>query len=482
LDRPQGRGCARSEGAKLSLTLLDHIWANHEIAADESGSSLLYVDLHLIQDDTPQAFDKLRARGHQVRRPDLCLATPDHTVPTDGSVASKTAGRQLQLLEQNCAEFGIPLLRWRSGTEGIAHVVAPEFGLVQPGMVVACADSHTSTHGAFGALPFGIGMSEMAHVLASQTLWQRKPPVMAANVRGVTRAGVTAKDLILHTIRQIGVSGGRGHAIEFKGEGIERMSMEERMTVCNMAIEAGAKIGMVAPDDATFEYLEHRPGAPTGPAWESALDRWRRLRSDAMVAYSRNVDLDLTDVAPQVTWGTTPAMVAAITDSVPDPDVFSDPADKHAAERALQYMGLTPGTPLTEIPIDAAFIGSCANGRIEDLRAAAHVVAGRRVHSRVRALVVPGSATVKRQAEDEGLDRIFTAAGFEWRNAGCSMCLAMNADSLGPGERCASTSNRNFEGRQGARSRTHLASPQMVAAAALAGHFVDVRSCEGGEA
>jgi 3-isopropylmalate/(R)-2-methylmalate dehydratase large subunit len=463
-------------------TLLDRIWADHEISEDEGGSSLLYVDLHLIQDDTPQGFDKLRARGHRVRRPDLCLATPDHTVPTDDSDASGTAGRQLRLLEQNCAEFGIPLLRWRSGTEGIAHVVAPEFGLIQPGMVVACADSHTSTHGAFGALPFGIGMSEMAHVLASQTLWQRKPPAMAVNVRGLAQAEVTAKDLILHTIREIGVSGGRGHAIEFKGDGMERMSMEQRMTVCNMAIEAGAKIGLVAPDDVTYEYLENRPNAPSGHAWDRALDRWRHLRSDAGVTYARSVDLDLTEVAPQVTWGTTPAMAAAITDFVPDPNAFSDPTEQQAASQALRYMGLSPGTPLTDIEIDAAFIGSCANGRIEDLRAAARVVAGRRVNPRVRALVVPGSAAVKRQAENEELDRIFEAAGFDWRNPGCSMCLAMNSDSLKPGERCASTSNRNFEGRQGARSRTHLASPQMVAAAAIAGHFVDVRQFADGKA
>jgi 3-isopropylmalate/(R)-2-methylmalate dehydratase large subunit len=410
-----------------------------------------------------------------VRRPDLTLATMDHNVPTDDRPADELAAAQLEALRRNCEEFGVPLYATGSGREGIVHVIGPELGLTQPGMTIVCGDSHTSTHGAFGALAFGIGTSEVEHVLATQTLPQHRPKTMLLDFAGALPLGVTAKDVILGAIGQLGVGGGAGYAIEYAGDVVRSLSMEGRMTICNMSIEAGARAGMVAPDEKTFAYLENRPAAPRGADWERALDRWRSLPSDPDAAYDRVVQIDVRGLAPQVSWGTNPGMVVPVDGVVPDPSDFADPAEREATERALAYMALVPGTPIREIGVDRVFIGSCTNARIEDLREAAAVVAGKRVHEGVRALVVPGSATVKRQAEAEGLDRIFEAAGFEWRRAGCSMCLGMNPDILQPGERCASTSNRNFEGRQGRGGRTHLVSPAVAAATALAGHFVDVR-------
>ncbi len=400
----------------------------------------------------------------------------DHNVPTlPGPIEDPLARAQLDALRRNCDEFGVRLYATGSGREGIVHVIGPELGLSQPGMTVVCGDSHTSTHGAFGALAFGIGTSEVEHVLATQTLQQAKPRTMNVRFEGSLPFGLTAKDIVLGAIGQIGVSGGAGHVVEYSGEAVDGLSMEGRMTVCNMSIEAGARAGMIAPDDTTFSYLEGRPAAPRGAAWEQALERWRALRTDEDAAFDRVVDVDVTALQPQVTWGTNPGMVAPVHGVVPDPDQYADPAEREAVERALRYMNLEPGTPLTEIRIDRVFIGSCTNARIEDLRAAAAVVAGHRVADGVRAMVVPGSAQVKRQAEEEGLDEVFVRAGFEWRRAGCSMCLGMNPDILAPGERCASTSNRNFEGRQGRGGRTHLLSPPMAAAAAIAGRFTDVR-------
>jgi 3-isopropylmalate/(R)-2-methylmalate dehydratase large subunit len=400
----------------------------------------------------------------------------DHNVPTvDGPVTDPLARAQLEALERNCTDFGVPLYATGSGREGIVHVIGPELGLSQPGMTIVCGDSHTSTHGAFGALAFGIGTSEVEHVLATQTLPQRRPRTMRVSFEGELPLGVTAKDAILGAIGRIGVGGGAGHVIEYAGAMIRTLSMEGRMTICNMSIEAGARAGMIAPDDATFAYLEGRPGAPRGAAWERALDDWRRLATDEDAAFDREVELDVRELVPQVTWGTNPGMVAPVDARVPDPGDLADPDDRAAAERALAYMALEPGTPIADIAVDRVFIGSCTNARIEDLRVAAAFVAGRRVHPSVRAMVVPGSAAVRRQAEEEGLDAVFVRAGFEWRKAGCSMCLGMNPDVLAAGERCASTSNRNFEGRQGRGGRTHLVSPAMAAAAAVAGHFVDVR-------
>jgi 3-isopropylmalate/(R)-2-methylmalate dehydratase large subunit len=411
-----------------------------------------------------------------VRRPDLTLATMDHNVPTDGGpVTDPLARAQLDALRRNCLEFGIPLYATGSGHEGIVHVIGPELGLTQPGMTIVCGDSHTSTHGAFGALAFGIGTSEVEHVLATQCLPQTKAKSMRITFSGERPVGVTAKDMILAAIGRVGVGGGQGHVIEYAGEAVAALSMENRMTVCNMSIEAGARAGMIAPDETTFAYMEGRPGVPVGPAWERALDEWRGLKTDDDAVFDREVEIDVSALVPQVTWGTNPGMVAPVTGVVPDPADEKDPDQRAAMERALAYMDLRPGTPLCDVAVDRVFIGSCTNSRIEDLRAAAAVAGGRRVHERVRALVVPGSAQVKRQAEAEGLDRIFIDAGFEWRDAGCSMCLGMNPDILMPGERCASTSNRNFEGRQGRGGRTHLVSPEMAAAAAVAGHFVDVR-------
>jgi 3-isopropylmalate/(R)-2-methylmalate dehydratase large subunit len=458
-------------------TLFDRIWEAHVVDERPGEPALIFVDLHLVHEVTsPQAFESLRLAGRPVRRPDLTIATMDHNVPTEpGPILDTIAKAQLDALQANCEAFGVPLNATGCGREGIVHVMGPELGLTQPGMTIVCGDSHTSTHGAFGALAMGIGTSEVEHVLATQTLLQGRPKTMRIRFVGELPFGVTAKDMVLGAIGRIGVAGGVGHVIEYAGPAVEALSMEGRMTVCNMSIEAGARGGMVAPDDTTFGYIEGRPAAPTGAAWERALDGWRALRSDEDAVFDREVVIDVAELVPQVTWGTNPAMVAPIDGRVPDPSAYDDPAEQEAVERALRYMGLEPGTPLAEIPVDRVFIGSCTNSRIEDLRAAATVVNGHRVASTVRAMVVPGSAKVKAQAEAEGLDRVFTSAGFEWREAGCSMCLGMNPDILAAGERCASTSNRNFEGRQGAGGRTHLLSPTMAAAAAVTGRFTDVR-------
>jgi 3-isopropylmalate/(R)-2-methylmalate dehydratase large subunit len=459
----------------VAKTLSEKVWERHLVREAEGEPDLLYIDLHLVHEVTsPQAFDGLRMAGRAVRRPELTLATMDHNVPTDGldkPVADPISKRQMEVLAANCEEFGVPLYPMGHRNQGIVHVIGPELGLTQPGMTIVCGDSHTATHGAFGALAFGIGTSEVEHVLATQTLPQRRPGTMAVTVEGELPLGVTAKDVILAVIGRIGTGGGIGSVIEYRGSAIRSLSMEGRMTVCNMSIEGGARAGMVAPDDTTFAYLEGRRHAPKGAAWERALDDWRALVTDADAAFDKEVALDAAALQPHVSWGTNPAQVVPLDATVPDPDSFLDPAERDAAARALDYMGLTAGTPMREIPIDIVFIGSCTNSRIEDLRAAAAVVDGRRVQAGVRALIVPGSMLVKAQAEEEGLDRVFTAAGFEWRDAGCSMCLAMNPDKLAPGERAASTSNRNFEGRQGPGGRTHLVSPAVAAATAIAGHF-----------
>ncbi len=458
-------------------TLFRKIWDAHVVEAPAGEPALLYVDLHLVHEVTsPQAFEGLRAVGRPVRRPDLTLATMDHNVPTlAGPITDPLARAQLDALRANCEAFGVPLFETGSGREGIVHVIGPELGVTQPGMTIVCGDSHTSTHGAFGALAFGIGTSEVEHVLATQTLQQAVPSTMQVAFDGELPFGLSAKDLVLAAIGQLGVAGGQGYVLEYTGAAIESLSMEGRMTVCNMSIEAGARAGMIAPDDVTFAYLEGRPGAPTGADWLDAVERWRALRTDDDARYDEVTTVDLAQLKPQVTWGTNPGMVTSVDGVVPDPADYEDADERDAVERALQYMDLTPGTPLSEVRIDKVFIGSCTNARIEDLRTAATVVAGRRVAEGVHAIVVPGSAQVKRQAEAEGLNEIFESAGFEWRRAGCSMCLGMNPDVLAPGERCASTSNRNFEGRQGAGGRTHLVSPAMAAAAAVSGHFTDVR-------
>ena len=461
----------------MPKTLFDKIWEAHEVRPD-----LIYIDLHLVHEVTsPQAFDGLRLAGRPVRRPDKTVATADHNVPTDGTrvanqIADPLSRTQVETLERNCAEFGIPVYSVGDARQGIVHVIGPELGLTQPGLTIVCGDSHTSTHGAFGALAFGIGTSEVEHVLATQTLPQHRPKTMRIWYSGELGFGVTAKDLILATIGRLGTSGCTGFAVEYAGPVIERLSMENRMTVCNMTIEGGGRAGMVAPDETTFAYVDGRPAAPKGAAWERALDRWRALPTEEGARFDREVTIEGGALAPMVTWGTTPGMVVEVTGHVPDPSAFGSPADRETAARALAYMGLGPGTAITDIALERVFIGSCTNSRIEDLRAAARVAEGRRVSSDVRAMVVPGSAQVKAQAEAEGLDRVFEAAGFEWRSAGCSMCLGMNPDILSPKERCASTSNRNFEGRQGAGGRTHLVSPEMAAAAAIEGHFVDIRS------
>jgi 3-isopropylmalate/(R)-2-methylmalate dehydratase large subunit len=454
-------------------TLLDKLWARHTVYQEPGGPTLLYIDLHLVHEVTsPQAFEGLRLNGRRVRRPDLTWATVDHNVPTADRhlpIADPVSARQVEALIRNCRDFGIPLFDLAAPEQGIVHVIGPEQGLTRPGLTIVCGDSHTSTHGAFGAYAIGIGTTEVEHVLATQTLWLDKPKSMEIRVEGRLGYGVTAKDLILGIIGRIGTAGARGHAIEYTGEAVAALDMEGRMTVCNMSVEAGGRAGMIAPDDTTFAYLEGRPHAPRGKAWEQALDDWRRLPTDPGAAYDRTVAVDAAAIAPQVTWGTNPGQVAPVTGRVPEPQ-------DEAAARALAYMDLKPGTAIEDIPLDRVFIGSCTNARLSDLREAAAVVRDRRVHPRVRAMVVPGSGLVKAAAEREGLDRVFRAAGFEWREAGCSMCLGMNPDILQPGERCASTSNRNFEGRQGQGGRTHLCSPAMAAAAALAGHFVDVRA------
>ncbi len=457
-------------------TLMEKVWDRHVVRSTADAPDLLYVDLHLVHEVTsPQAFEGLRLAGRSVRRPDLTLATVDHNVPTtDRSqpIDDALSAKQIETLERNCAEFGIRLFSTRSPRQGIVHMIGPELGLTQPGMTVVCGDSHTATHGAFGALAFGIGTSEVEHVLATQTLEQSRPATYAIEVDGELPFGTTAKDVILRVIGDLGVDGGVGHVYEYRGSAIRSLSMEARMTVCNMSIEGGARAGMVAPDDTTFAYLEGRPHAPSGADWEAALDSWRALPTDAGATFDRTYHLDAATLEPTVTWGTTPAMSAPVTGRVPSP---ADTADPEQTRRALDYMGLTGGEAITDLPLDRVFLGSCTNARIEDLRAAAAVVRDRAVADTVRAMVVPGSTMVKLQAESEGLDVVFKDAGFEWREAGCSMCLGMNPDILEPGERCASTSNRNFEGRQGKGGRSHLVSPVMAAAAAVHGRFVDVR-------
>ncbi len=457
----------------MAQTLADKVWERHVVHRGEDEPDLLYIDLHLVHEVTsPQAFAGLQAEGRTVRRPDLTLATVDHNVPTTpGPIEDPVSGRQVEVLEANCGRFGIPLFRRGHPHQGIVHIIGPELGLTQPGMTVVCGDSHTSTHGAFGALAFGIGTSEVEHVLATQTLPQGRPRTMAVNVDNQMPPGVTAKDMILAVIGALGTGGGIGYVIEYRGRAIADLTMEGRMTVCNMSIEAGARAGMVAPDDTTFSFLEGRPHAPAGAAWEAALDEWRRLPSDPDATFDKEVTLDAASLRPHVSWGTNPGQVVPIDGAVPHPDAFAEAPAREAAARALAYMGLEAGTPMREIAIDTVFIGSCTNGRIEDLRAAADVLRDRRVAPSVRALVVPGSGQVRHQAEGEGLDRVFVAAGAEWREPGCSMCLAMNPDRLRPGERAASTSNRNFEGRQGRGGRTHLVSPAVAAATAVAGHL-----------
>ena len=461
-------------------TLFQKVWDAHVVhLLAEGGPALLYVDLHLVHEVTsPQAFAGLRAAGRRVRRPELTVATVDHNVPTDDRslpVADPISARQLDTLGANARAAGIELFDLHSPGQGIVHVIGPELGLTQPGMIIVCGDSHTSTHGAFGALAFGIGTSEVEHVLATQCLVMSKPKTLEARFMGRLAPGVTAKDLVLGFIGQIGTAGATGHVIEYTGESIRGLTMEQRMTVCNMSIEAGARAGMIGPDETTFAYLAGRPRAPAGAAWNAAVEAWRGLGSDPGARYDMRVTIDAASLAPQVTWGTSPGMVTAITARVPRLEDFESEADRTAAARALSYMDLAPGTPMAGLRIDRVFLGSCTNGRIEDLRAAAQIVRGKRVASSVRAMVVPGSMRVRAEAEREGLDRIFREAGFEWRNAGCSMCLGMNPDVLQSGERCASTSNRNFEGRQGRGGRTHLMSPAMAAAAAIAGRLVDVR-------
>ena len=456
-------------------TLSQKVWDRHLVHSAEGEPDLLYIDLHLVHEVTsPQAFDGLRIAGRGVRRPELTICTEDHNVPTeniDQPIADPISAKQLETLRSNAAEFGLVNYPMGDPGQGIVHVIGPEQGRTQPGMTIVCGDSHTSTHGAFGALAFGIGTSEVEHVLATQTLPQQRAKTLAITVDGALAAGSTAKDSILAILGRVGTGGGIGYIAEYRGSAIRALSMEGRMTVCNMSIEAGAKAGMIAPDDTTFDYVKGRAHAPTSAAWDDAVAEWRLLTTDDDAVFDKEVVLDAAEIAPHVSWGTNPGQVAPITDRVPSPDSFDDPASRDAAERALEYMGLTAGTPIREIGVDTVFIGSCTNSRIEDLRAVADVVRGQRVASGVRTLIVPGSWAVKQQAEAEGLHEVFVAAGFDWRDPGCSMCLAMNPDTLAPGERCASTSNRNFEGRQGRGGRTHLVSPAVAAATAILGHF-----------
>jgi 3-isopropylmalate/(R)-2-methylmalate dehydratase large subunit len=460
-------------------TLFRKIWDEHVVHAEAGQPTLLYIDLQLVHEVTsPQAFEGLRLAGRTVRRPELTVATPDHNIPTtDRSlpISDPISKQQVDTLRENCRQFGIRMYDLNDRKQGVVHIIGPELGLTQPGMTIVCGDSHTATHGAFGSLAFGIGTSEVEHVLATQTLLQLEPRTLELRVDGRLARGVTAKDLILYLIGAITTDGGTGYVIEYTGEAIRSLTMEERMTVCNMSIEAGARAGMIAPDQTTFDYLRGREFAPQGAAWEAALARWQALPTDAGAQYDQSRVFSARDISPQVTWGTNPGQVAPVTGRVPSPGDYLDATDQRSCAQALEYMGLTAGTPLVDVTIDRVFIGSCTNGRIEDLRAAAAVLKGHRIASTVHAMVVPGSGQVKEQAEREGLDRIFREAGLEWREAGCSMCLAMNPDKLEVGQRCASTSNRNFEGRQGKGGRTHLVSPAMAAAAAVAGHFVDIR-------
>ena len=463
----------------MPKTLFEKIWDSHVVHSEPDKPSILYIDCHLVHEVTsPQAFEGLRAAGRKVRRPDLTFATMDHNVPTTSRslpILDPIAKTQIDTLEDNCREFGIKLYGLDDPNQGIVHVIGPELGLTQPGMTIVCGDSHTSTHGAFGALAFGIGTSEVEHVLATQCLQQSKPKTFLIRIDGDLSSGVTAKDLVLYIIRMIGTDGATGHVIEYVGEAIRALSMEERMTVCNMSIEAGARAGMIAPDETTFGYFEGRRFAPEGKAFEAAVEYWKTLSSDEGATFDREMSIDVSSLAPQVSWGTNPGMVTDVTGTIPDPEKIADENSRKSVRRALEYMDLRPGTAIQEMKLDRVFIGSCTNSRIEDLRAAARIAKGRTVNPAVQAMVVPGSQAIKQQAEREGLDEIFKAAGFDWRESGCSMCLGMNPDILQPGERCASTSNRNFEGRQGRGGRTHLVSPQMAAAAAIAGHFVDVR-------
>ncbi|MBT7511897.1 MAG: 3-isopropylmalate dehydratase large subunit [Rhodospirillaceae bacterium] len=463
-------------------TLFDKIWHNHLVNVQEDGTCLIYIDRHLVHEVTsPQAFEGLRNTGRQLRRPDATLAVPDHNVSTKdrvGPIENEESRIQVETLQANCKEFGVPLFDIDDIRQGIVHIIGPEQAFTLPGATIVCGDSHTATHGAFGALAFGIGTSEVEHVLATQTLLQAPLKNMRITIDGALPAGCTGKDLILAIIGKIGTAGGTGYVIEYAGQAIRDLSMEGRMTVCNMTIEGGARAGLIAPDEKTFEYLKGKPMAPKAGQWEAALNVWRQLPSDEGAAYDKEVTLDVSDIVPQVTWGTSPEDVAPITGNVPTPADFSDPMKQESAQAALDYMGLTAGTPMTEIPVDVVFIGSCTNGRIEDMRAAAKIAEGRKVAASVQALVVPGSGLVKDQAEAEGLDKIFVEAGFEWREPGCSMCLAMNDDRLEEGQRSASTSNRNFKGRQGFGGRTHLVSPAMAAAAAVAGRLADVRDLD----
>ncbi len=464
-------------------TLFDKIWDAHVVHRQDDGTCLIYIDRHLVHEVTsPQAFEGLRNAGRPVRAPNRTLAVADHNVPTtdrSAGIADEESRIQVEALANNAAEFGVPYFAMEDIRQGIVHVIGPEQGFTQPGMTIVCGDSHTATHGAFGALAFGIGTSEVEHVLATQTLIQKPAKNMRITVDGDLAPGVTAKDIILAIIGKIGTAGGTGHVIEFAGSAIRGLSMEGRMTICNMAIEGGARAGMIAPDEQTFAYLQGRPMAPQGEMWDKAVSYWRSLPSDDGARYDTEVTLPASEIAPTVTWGTSPEDALAITESVPDPDKEKDDIKRAKIERAISYMGLTPGQKLTDVKIDTVFIGSCTNSRIEDLRAAAGIAEGRQVAAGIRAMVVPGSGLVKEQAEAEGLDRVFTAAGFEWREPGCSMCLAMNADKLSEGERCASTSNRNFEGRQGRGGRTHLVSPEMATAAALTGYLTDIRELQG---
>ena len=460
-------------------TLFDKIWQDHLVDVQDDGTCLIYIDRHLVHEVTsPQAFEGLRNAGRQVRRPDLTLAVADHNVPTkdlDKGITDEDSRIQVATLEQNVSDFGVPYFSMTDNRRGIVHIIGPEQGFTLPGTTIVCGDSHTSTHGAFGALAFGIGTSEVEHVLATQTLVQSPAKNMRITVKGELPKGVNSKDVVLAIIGKIGTAGGTGHVIEFAGDAIRTLSMEARMTVCNMSIEAGARAGLIAPDETTFEYLKGRPFAPKGAAWEQAVAYWKTLPSDADAVYDTEVELDAADIVPQVTWGTNPEEVIPITANIPDPEQLADPVRKAKIARSLEYMGLKAGVPISEVKINRVFIGSCTNGRLEDLRIAAGVVKGRKIADGVNAIIVPGSGVVKELAEEEGLDKIFLEAGFEWREPGCSMCLAMNADRLEPGERCASTSNRNFEGRQGRGGRTHLVSPAMAAAAAVTGHLTDVR-------
>lgn len=460
-------------------TLFEKIWESHVVHKNDDGTCVLYIDRHLVHEVTsPQAFEGLRLAGRKLRRPDATLAVADHNVPTAnraGGISDPESKIQVDTLEKNCRDFGVTYFGMTDKRQGIVHIVGPEQGMTQPGMTIVCGDSHTATHGAFGALAFGIGTSEVEHVLATQTLLQTPAKTMRITVEGKLPQGITSKDMILAIIGKIGTAGGTGHVIEYAGEAVRGLSMEGRMTVCNMSIEAGARAGLIAPDETTFMYLKGRPMAPKGAHWDMAVAQWQSLPSDPGAVYDREITLKAGDIAPQVTWGTSPEAVLPITGNVPSPESLSDPAAKAAMGRALDYMGLKPGMKLTDIIIDKVFIGSCTNARIEDMRAVAKIVKGKKVSAKVYAMIVPGSGLVKEQAESEGLDKIFKEAGFDWREPGCSMCLAMNADKLEPGERCAATSNRNFEGRQGRGGRTHLMSPAMAAAAAITGHLTDVR-------